>query len=277
MAGKKRIASRARGEAAWSGRLEESRYSQSIERGLAVLVCFTPKRPALGIAEIAEELGMSRSTTHRYVITLVALGYLEQSSRSRKYRLGAKVTDLGLAALNTIGLRELAAPYLEELRHRSACATSMSVLEGTDIVYLDHARILHRELGALEASLQRGSRLPAYCTAMGKLLLANLALDEQRGLIGKMRLTKRAPNTITSEQGLLCELHEIRGEELAVNNEELWPDLLSIAAAVRNEAGEVVAAVSLTARSSRVSVSQLIEDLGGDLLATAERISSGVA
>ena len=82
--------------------LREPRYSQSLERGLAILTCFTPERPVLGIADIADELGMSRSTTHRYVITLTQLGYLEQGA-SRKYRLGLKVTDLGMSALNSTG------------------------------------------------------------------------------------------------------------------------------------------------------------------------------
>jgi DNA-binding MarR family transcriptional regulator len=86
-------------ERAWSvPGLREPRYSQSLERGLAILGCFTPDRLVLGIANIADELGMSRSTTHRYVITLVALGYLEQGA-SRKYRLGLKVTDLGTGKL----------------------------------------------------------------------------------------------------------------------------------------------------------------------------------
>src|ERR1700678_4676918 len=107
-------------EPAWSiPSLREPRYSQSLERGLAILGCFTPKRPVLGIADIADELGMSRSTTHRYVITLVALGYLEQGA-SRKYRLGLKATDLGMAALNATGLREHAREDLEDLRRRSS-------------------------------------------------------------------------------------------------------------------------------------------------------------
>jgi IclR helix-turn-helix domain len=94
--------------------LREVRYSQSLERGLAILGCFTPRHPVLGIADMANRLGMSRSTTHRYVITLQALGYLEQGA-SRKYRLGLRVTDLGMSALNSTGLREHAHPYLEEL------------------------------------------------------------------------------------------------------------------------------------------------------------------
>src|ERR1700709_742050 len=98
-------------EPAWSiPSLREPRYSQSLERGLAILSCFTPKRPVLGIADIADELGMSRSTTHRYVITLLALGYLEQGA-SRKYRLGLRVTDLGIAALNSTRMPQHAQPY----------------------------------------------------------------------------------------------------------------------------------------------------------------------
>ena len=95
--------------------LSEPRYSQSLERGLAILECFTPETPVLGIADIAERLGMSRSTTHRYVTTLLALGYLEQGAK-RKYRLGLRVTDLGMAALNETSLREHAHADLAELR-----------------------------------------------------------------------------------------------------------------------------------------------------------------
>ena len=109
--------------------LRESRYSQSLERGLAILGCFTPERPMLGIADIADDLGMSRSTTHRYMITLVALGFLEQGAL-RKYRLGLRVTDLGMSALNSTGLRENARPYLEELRRRTSYTVNISVLDG---------------------------------------------------------------------------------------------------------------------------------------------------
>src|SRR5437660_12935822 len=120
---------------AWSiPSLREPRYSQSLERGLAILSCFTARRPVLGIADIADELGMSRSTTHRYVITLVALGYLEQGA-SRKYRLGLRVTDPGMSPLNSMGLREHARPYLEELRERTSYASSLVVLEGTEVLY----------------------------------------------------------------------------------------------------------------------------------------------
>ena len=170
-------------EPAWSiPSLREPRYSQSLERGLAILSCFTPKRPVLGIADIADELGMSRSTTHRYVITLLALGYLEQGA-SRKYRLGLRVTDLGMSALNSTGLREHAQPYLEELRQRSSYTVSLAVLDGPEVLYVDQARSFRRGPGQSNIDVRTGSRLPAYCTAMGKLLLANLPESDQRAVL----------------------------------------------------------------------------------------------
>jgi IclR family transcriptional regulator, pca regulon regulatory protein len=260
-------------DSAWSvPSLREPRYSQSLERGLAILTCFTPERPVLGIANIADELGMSRSTTHRYVITLVQLGYLEQGA-SRKYRLGLKVTDLGMSALNATGLREHAHLYLEELRQRTSYTTSLAVLDGPEIVYVDRVRSLRRH-GAVDLDLHPGSRLPAYCTAMGKLLLANLPEEEQREILASMKLTKRGPNTITSKNALRAELDEVLEESFAVNDEELAPELHSIAVPVRNEAREVVAAVSLAAHTSTISLSELVDALGPHLVSTADRISA---
>ncbi len=99
--------------------LSEPRYSQSLERGLAILECFTPDLPVLGIADIADRLGMSRSTTHRYVTTLVALGYLQQGAR-RKYRLGLGVTSLGMSALNATDLSSTPTPTLPSSRTERA-------------------------------------------------------------------------------------------------------------------------------------------------------------
>ncbi len=259
---------------AWANpTLREARYSQSLERGLAVLSCFTPKRPVLGIADIADELDMTRSTTHRYVITLLALGYLEQGA-SRKYRLGLRVTDLGMSALNATGLREHAHLYLEELRQRTSYTASLGVLDATDVLYVDRVKSLRRDQGNLDLGIHTGSRLPAYCTAMGKLLLANLPDAEQHELTARMKLTKRGPNTITSKKALREELDEIALAGFAVNDQELAADLYAIAAPVRNEARDTVAAVSLAAHASLISLENLVDALGPHLISTADRISA---
>lgn len=253
--------------------LRGPRYSQSLERGLAILGCFTSEHPVLGIADIAEELGMSRSTTHRYVTTLLALGYLEQG-RSRKYRLGLRVTDLGMSALNSTGLREHVHPYLEELRQRTGYTVGFAVLDGSEILYMDRARSWRRTERETDIGLQPGSRMPAYCTAVGKVLLAYLPDDVQREMIAQLKLDRNSPSTITSKQLLRIELEQVREDGFAANDQELRPGLQAIAVPVRDESREVIAAVGIAASPETISLAELIDALSPHLLSTAARISS---
>jgi DNA-binding IclR family transcriptional regulator len=264
-----------RNDPAWSlAPLREPRYSQSLERGLALLGAFTARRPVRGIADLAEELGMSRSTTHRYAITLVALGYLEQGA-GRKYRLGLRVTDLGMAALKSTGLREQAHAYLEELRQRVGYTVCLGVLDGTEILIVDRLRSFHPLQRRAEADLglEVGFRLPAYCTAMGKLLLAYLSESEQREYLSSARLTRRGPGTITSKRALRSQLEQIRVDRVAVSEQEAGAGLIAIAVPVR-DASEVVAALSLSAPASALSVDELVDGLVPHLRAMADRISA---
>jgi IclR family transcriptional regulator, pca regulon regulatory protein len=253
--------------------LRGPRYSQSLERGLAILGCFTSEHPVLGIADIADELGMSRSTTHRYVTTLLALGYLEQG-RSRKYRLGLRVTDLGMSALNSTGLREHVHPFLEELRERTGYTIGLAVLDGAEVLYVDRARSWRRAERETDLGLHPGSRMPAYCTAMGKVMLANLPDVVQRDLIAQLKLERHSPSTITSKQALRAELELIREDGYAINDQELRPGLQAIAVPVRDESREVVAAVGIAASPEAISVAELTDALGPHLISTAARISS---
>jgi IclR family pca regulon transcriptional regulator len=263
-------------KATWSDpNLREPRYSQSLERGLAILGCFSSTQPVLGIADIADELGMSRSTTHRYVITLVALGYLEQGA-SRKYRLGLRVTDLGMSALDSTGLREHSHPELVQLRRQTSYTAGLGVLDGEEILYVDRARGFRREQTEATLDPQPGSRLPVHCTAIGKLLLAYLPEHEQRELITELTLTKHGPNTITTKQALREQLERIRRDGLAVNDQELAPQLRTLAAPVRDQTGAVLAAVNLSIPGASAPVAELVSSLGPQLVATAERISASL-
>lgn len=254
-------------------RLLEPRYSQSLERGLAILECFTPEKPVQGIAEIADGLGMSRSTTHRYVITLVALGYLEQA-RDRKYRLGLRVTDLGMSALHSTGLSEQAHADLEVLRQRTTFTTSLAVLDGADVLYVDRARSLRRGQSKIDLNVRVGSRLPAYCTALGKVLLASLPELRRREVIGQMTLAKRGPHTITSKRALQVELERVIDDGLAVDDEEYASGLVAIAAPVHDEKREVAAAINLVAHTSMIMLEDLVGELGPHLVAAADHISA---
>jgi IclR family transcriptional regulator, pca regulon regulatory protein len=256
--------------------LREPRYSQSLERGLAIVRCFTPDEPVLGIAEMADKTGMSRSTTHRYVITLVALGFLEQPpSGSRKYRLGSRGSDLGMAALNTLPLRSEGHAFLENLRRKVSYTVSTAVLDDNDVVIVDRLRGF-RGYARLKVDIGPGSHLPAYCTSMGKTLLAHLPRDEQEAALKGLSIRRRGPNTITSKAALLRELAQVREAGFAVNNEELVVGLLSIAMPVRRDE-IVIGAVDIAAPCSLISRTQLVDECGPHLLEATKLISARLA
>ncbi len=253
--------------------LTEPRFSQSVGRGLAILGCFTPERPVWGIADIASELGMSRSTTHRYIITLKKLGYLVQGAR-RRYRLTLRVTDLGMSAMSSMSLREQARPYLEELRDRTGFTVTVGVLDGPEVLLVDRLPGSRRGQHQIDLDQASGSTLPAHCTAIGKLLLAHLPDRQQREQIAEIKLTRRTPNTITAKTALRRELQNIRERGLAAAEEELTPGLYSIAAPIRSASRETVAAVGMDAHISMIPLEKLIDALGPHLIATADRISA---
>jgi IclR family transcriptional regulator, pca regulon regulatory protein len=250
-------------------------HSQSLERGLAILSSFSA-RPLLGVSELAREVGFTRSTTHRYVATLATLGYLEQDADSRKYRLGPRVLDLGFSAINSMDLREVAAPHLQALSDETGHTVNMAVLDGPDIVYIERCRTARQGQREIDLNLHVGSRLPAYCTSLGKVLLANLPEDKLRETLRLVQFTQRGPNTLTAREELLRELDRVRASDLAVNNEELAYGLRSIAAPVRSKSGEVVAAINLAAHRSMVSFDALVARLGPPLRRTADEISARI-
>lgn len=253
--------------------LSEPRYSQSLERGLAILECFTPETPVLGIADIATRLGMSRSTTHRYVTTLLALGYLRQGAR-RKYRLGLRVTALGMAALNETGLREHAHTDLAELAQRAGYATSIAVLDGDEVLCVDRVQGFRRRQQVPGPAVKAGSKLPVHCTALGKTLLAHLPEHERREMLARLELERCGPNTIVKRSTLRDELSQVLEEGLAMEDRELVEGRVAIAAPVFDEAGEIAAAIDLTASADGIAVEELADALGPHLISTADRISS---
>jgi IclR family transcriptional regulator, pca regulon regulatory protein len=259
-----------------AGEPRNTAHSQSLERGLAILSAFRSGRPLLGVSDLSREVGLSRSTTHRYIATLAGLGYLQQDPPTRKYRLGPRVLDLGFSAINSMDLRELAAPHLQALSDETGHTVNMAVLDGADIVYIERCRTSQRGQRDIDLNLHIGSRLPAYCTSMGKVLLANLEPEQQRAALKQVRFAQRGPNTLTAKDDLLKELERVRTAGIAVNNEELAYGLRSIAAPIRSQSGEVVAAINLAVHRSMVSLDSLVAHLGPPLLRTAAEISARI-
>ncbi len=250
--------------------------SQSLERGLAILRTFRPDRPALGISDLARELSLTRSTTHRYVATLAALGYLDQDESTRKYRLGPGVLDLGFSMLGSLGLREIAAPHLRRLTDSTGHTSNLAIRDDTDVILVDRVRGRPGRYHHLEFSLHAGSRIPSYCTATGKALLAFLPRPELDRVLGCIDFVQRAPRTLTSKKALLAELDQVRRTGMATNDEELESALRSIAAPIRSRSGEVVAAVNVAVPWSPVAMSELLTKLGPAVRATADKIAAQV-
>lgn len=248
-------------------------YSQSLERGLAILSAFTSSRPLLGVSELARSVALSRSTAHRYVATLAKLEYLQQDAVTRKYRLGPRVLDLGFSAINSFELREIAAPHLQELSDETGHTVNMAILDDADIVYIERCRSSQQGQREIDLNLHVGSRLPAYCTSMGKVLLAFLPEDERRTLLARTALVRRGPNTIVGKSALAAELTEVRAAGVAVNNEELAYGLRSIAVPVRSRSDDAVAAINLAVHRSLGSMDDLVFRLRPSLDRTAAEIS----
>ncbi|WP_254715362.1 IclR family transcriptional regulator [Actinomadura sp. NAK00032] len=220
-------------------------FSASLERGLRVLSAFTGSRSVLGVADLARAAGLTKSTTHRYVATLTKLGYLQQDPETKKYSLGPRAVDLGFAAIDSMELTGLAGPPLQALADETGYTASLGLSDGPDVVYVDRRRSGRRSALAMDLNLHVGSRLPAYCTSMGKVLLAYKDAAELRQLLDRTDMARRGPKTITNREQLTAALARVRQSGVAVNDEELAPGLRSFAAPVRDRSGAVIAAVNV--------------------------------
>jgi IclR family pca regulon transcriptional regulator len=252
-------------------------FSQSLERGLAILQAFTPDRPALGISDLARDLGLTRSTTHRYVATLAGLGYLQQDAPTRKYRLGPRVLDLGFSVLGSLEIREIAAPHLRRLTEVTGHTSNLAIRDDTDVILIERIRGRPGRYHHLEFSLHAGSRLPSYCSATGKALLAFLPRQDLDRLLDRVDLIQRGPRTLTSREALHADLAQVRRTGIAVNDEELESALRSIAVPVRSRSGDVVASINVAISWSPVPMADLVGQLGPALIATARQITAQVA
>jgi IclR family pca regulon transcriptional regulator len=247
-------------------------HIEALERGLRVLETFSKESPTRSMTEIAAAVGLTKSTAFRFTHTLEELGYLERDPETKRYRPGLKVLRLGFTALNSLEMGQIAQPYLKALSDRCGKSTSMTVRDDSEIVYV--ARNKTQQI--LNINLQLGSRLPVYCTSMGKAQLIDLSRQELRDLLGDGPYQQRGPNTITTLAGLLEDLERVRSRGYAVNDEELAPGLRAVAAPVRDHTGQIVAAVNISAPTVHVSREELEVELAPLVVKTSYQISSAL-
>jgi IclR family transcriptional regulator, pca regulon regulatory protein len=245
-------------------------FVQSLERGLAVIRSFDAEHPQLTLSEVAARTGLTRATARRLLLTLGELGYV--SADGRRFSLTPRVLDIGYAYLSSLNVQQIAQPYLEALSERVHESVSVTVLDGADIVYV--ARVPTKRI--MTISLGLGSRLPAYCTSMGRVLLAELAPDGLGDALPD-RLERHTANTVTSVAELAVVLKQVRAQGWAIVDQELEMGLRSVAAPLRDSSGRAVAAMNISTQVARTPVEQLHEDLVPELVATAAHISEALA
>jgi IclR family pca regulon transcriptional regulator len=251
----------------------DSRYFiESLGRGLSILDVFTEVNNSLTLVEVAKAVGLDKSTTFRFVYTLETLGYLERDPESKRYRPGLKVLKLGFTALNSLDLVQLAGPRLKALSNQSGEAVNMAVRDGAETVYI--VRISPRQI--VNINLQLGSRLPVHCTAMGKVLLIDLSREELFELLGPGPYEAFTPNTVTTFEGLAADVAAARQRRYAISDEEFAIGLCSVAAPIKREDGQIVAAINISAPSARLTGGEMEGQLAAMVVETAHDISTAI-
>jgi len=242
-------------------------YVQSFARGLAVLRSFGADAPAQTLSEVAQRTGLTRAGARRILLTLVHLGYMETAGR--QFRLTPKVLDLGYAYLSSLPVWSQAQPILEELTAELRQSCSATVLDGGDIVYVLRLAT-HR---TMSINLSVGSRLPAYCTAMGRVLLSGLAPEQLQRQLATAALLKVTPQTETDPARLATLIAVVRQQGWCLVQDELELGLSSIAVPITDRAGGIVAAINISGPTAAATAT-LREQYLPRLQAAAARISS---
>ncbi|MDE3199425.1 MAG: helix-turn-helix domain-containing protein [Acidobacteriota bacterium] len=221
-------------------------FMLSLARGLRVIESFEAHPDGRSIVEISQATGLSRAAIRRILVTLELLGYAEHTRQV--YRLKTQVLRLGFSFLSSSSVVEAARPVLERITEQLHESSSMSMLDGPDIVYV--ARSAASRI--LAAGLSVGSRLPAYCTSMGRVLLASLPDDQLNTYLRGLTPRTFTPKTITRISELKKSILEVRTLGYAIVDEELEAGLRSIAVPVSTRNGQVVAAINVGTHVSRV-------------------------
>ncbi len=245
-------------------------FVQSLERGLAVICAFDKDRADLTLSEVAAATGVTRATARRFLLTLVRLGYVRTDGRF--FSLTPRVLELGYAYLSSLSLPEVAEPHMEALVAEVNESSSVSVLDGADVVYV--ARVPVSRIMTVAISV--GTRFPAYATSMGRVLLAGLSDAELDAYLATANMRRLTPKTMTTPSALRAELAKVRTQGFAMVDQELEEGLRSAAAPIRDRAGRVIASVNISTHASRTSLESMRRTLVPPLLAAAARISADI-
>lgn len=228
-------------------------FVQSLERGLAVICAFDRNHAQMTVSDVARRTGLTRAAARRLLLTLVTLGYARTDGK--QFELTPKVLELGYAYISSFGMSDVAQVYMEQVSAELGESCSLGVLDGAEIVYV--GRVSTQRI--MTHALAVGTRLPAFPTAMGQVLLAALpdgALDD---MLDRHPLTRMTDKTITERDAYLGKIEEVRRLGYALVDEELENGVRSIAVPIHDRRNRVIAAMNVGAHAGRVSLDAMVQ------------------
>ena len=254
-------------------RSRPSNLVQTIERVDLILGILGQTPQGISVGELSRKVGFPKGTTHRLLSSLAYFDFVRQDSGTKNYHLGFKLMELGNRLLNQIDFRTEARPFLVELADKTGETVHMVILDQDEVLYIDKVESTDLPSGLRMVSML-GSRLPAHCSSVGKVLLAWLPEKQLSELIEKKGLARRTENTITDHHQLRDHLKQIRESGYAIDNEENEIGIRCVGAPIRNQRGEVIAAISISVPAIRAKAELLETSLKDHVTAAALKISN---
>lgn len=248
-------------------RTNDRDFVGALEKGLLVIEALGTATPKFTLSDVARRTDLTRAAARRYLLTLVRLGYAE--SDGKLFWLAPRVLRLGHGYVITTPLPKLAQPILDRIGERTRETASIAILESTDIVFLAHS--IRR--GILSAATRVGVRVPAYCAAMGRVILAHWNDDDVEKFLAGIEPKRLTEKTKVSRRDLLQEIRKVQVDGFAVSDEEIEIGLRSIAVPITNSRGQIAAALSVSLQAGRMTVPDMIERLLPELDAGRREIS----
>lgn len=252
------------------GNLKNPSGVQSVERSLDIIETIATEPHGMGVSSISEATGMSKSTVHRLLATLLERGYVEKTEDSI-YKVGLKLIEVTSLYLNSLELHTEARPYISKITRDLGLTAHLGILEDDQVVYLEKMDIL----SSVQLYRQIGLRVPAYISSLGKCLLMRYSHDELESVLKNCSFQKLTDNTITSMEEFHNEMNIVRQNGWAIDDEESAMDYRCIGAPIYDYRGDIIAAISASGNLSLIP-DERIEFVANYIKDTALEISRGM-
>ncbi len=228
---------------------------QTIDRTLDIIELLATAKEGLGVTEIGQNIGLHKSTVYRLLTALSDRGYIEKDLKNSTYKIGLKFIEISGLFLKKLELKTEALPYMRKLAEIIGQPVHLAILEGTDVIYIEKVELVN----SIRMYSQIGRRVPAHCSAIGKILLAGLDSRSLPEVLKNMKYEQFTPNTLVSKDDLKRAIELVKTEGWAVDNEEHEPNIRCIAAPIIDYTGKIIAAVSVSGDSHIINAESDLE------------------